>query len=249
MRLNSLRVLNIVGFTLVIVMNTLANALPLNGYTTGELSALYPNRFVPAGFTFSIWGIIYLSLLGFIVFQFWERGKAVAQAIGPWFFLSCLANASWILAWHYRLPLLSLGVMLLLLFTLIRLYLRTQTFSWPQHWLGRLPFQLYLAWITVATVANTTAVLVDAGWEGGPLTEITWAAIMSAVAVLAGLFFLFRFRDIPYALVILWAFFGIYSRQVQGNMPADPLGTTLLVGSGLVVIGILWKGLSPVRAD
>ena len=249
MNTSTLRYLNLFGFVLVIVMNTLANALPINGFTTGELSALYPNRFVPAGFTFGIWGVIYLALLGFVVFQFTRAGKAFAKAISIWFALSCLANAGWILAWHYRLPVLSLIIMLLLLFTLVQIYLRIQTLGWKRHWAGRLPFQLYIAWITVATVANTTAVLVDAGWSGGALPEIVWAAVMAGVAVLAGLLFLRYYQDLPYAAVILWALYGIYSRQVEGSTPAEPLGTVLLVGGGLIIGTALWAMISLQRAS
>ncbi|MCB0593393.1 MAG: hypothetical protein KDD28_04830, partial [Phaeodactylibacter sp.] len=106
----TLQILNTLGFALVITLNTLANALPINGYNTGELSGRYPNLFVPAGFTFSIWGIIYLLLLGFVIYQFTRPAAEanVPQRIGPWFFLSCLFNASWILAWHYLMPGLSL---------------------------------------------------------------------------------------------------------------------------------------------
>jgi hypothetical protein len=248
MKLTTVRYLNLIGFALVILMNTLANALPLNGYTTGELSALYPNRFVPAGFTFSIWGVIYLALLGFVVFQFTEKGKAIAQAIGIWFLLSCLANAAWILAWHYRFPVLSLVIMLFLLFTLVQVYRRIQPFDWGKHWLGRLPFQLYIAWVTVATVANTTAVLVEAGWSGGPLSETTWASVMAGVAAVAGLLFLRFFKDLPYALVILWALFGIYSRQVEGSALSQPLGTVILVGGGLIVVTMIWAAFQLKRA-
>jgi len=248
MKPSTIRYLNLIGFAVVIVMNTLANALPINGYTTGELSALYPNRFVPAGFTFSIWGVIYLALLGFVIFQFTEKGKALANAIGIWFLLSCLANAAWILAWHYRFPVLSLIIMLLLLFTLVQIYRRIQPFDWGKHWAGRLPFQLYIAWITVATVANTTAVLIDAGWSGGPLAEITWAAIMAGVAALAGWLFLRFYKDLPYALVILWALFGIYSRQVEGNTLSQPLEAVILIGGGLIAITLLWTILKPSKA-
>jgi hypothetical protein len=248
MKTNLLLALNTIGFVWVIVMNTLANTLPLNGYTTGELSALYPNRFVPAGFTFSVWGIIYLALLGFVIFQFTQRGKPMVQAIGIWFFLSCLANGGWIIAWHYRLPVLSLGIMAFLLYSLVQVYLLVQGFNWSGHWLGRLPFQLYLGWITVAIVANSTAVLVDAGWSGGTLPEVTWAAIMAGVAVLAGLAFLLKFGDIPYVLVILWALYGIYSRQVQmaGDLPTAPLNMTILIGGGVLAAGIIWKGIQKV---
>ena len=117
MALRTLQLLNLLGFILVIVLNGLANALPINGYTTGELSDRYPNLFVPAGFTFSIWGVIYLLLLVFVIYQirnWWSKHRldmSFVQKIGPWFAISCLANASWIIAWHYVQPLLALFIM------------------------------------------------------------------------------------------------------------------------------------------
>lgn len=235
MNIPTLRVLNVTGFLLVLTLNALANALPINGMTTGELSGLYPNRFVPAGFTFSIWGLIYLALLGFVIYQFLRPAQPVLQAIGYWFFISCLANGSWILAWHYQLPVVALGIMLLLLFSLLAIYRRLLPFRWAKHWPAILPFQLYLGWITVATIANTTAVLVHLGWTGDPLPETAWAAIMAGVAAGAGLFFGFKLKDIPYMLVILWALYGIFQRQADGGL----LQTTLYIAMAAVLISTL----------
>jgi hypothetical protein len=232
----TLRLLNLLGFILVITLNVLANALPINGMTTGELSALYPNRFVPAGFTFGIWGVIYLALLGFIVFQFFQSAGKAVTSIGTWFFVSCVANASWILTWHYQWPLLSLGLMLLLLFTLIKIYLALNPLKWTSNWPAKVPFQLYLGWISVATIANTTAVLISYGWTGGPLPEVAWAAIMVAVAAIAGLFFATRYKDILYNGVLLWAFYGIYARQASEGL----LQTTLYIAGSTLIVATLF---------
>ncbi|MEQ8702957.1 MAG: tryptophan-rich sensory protein [Phaeodactylibacter sp.] len=236
MSIIAIRSLNLLGFILVITLNVLANALPINGMTTGELSALYPNRFVPAGFTFGIWGVIYLALLGFIIFQFFRKARPVTEAIGVWFFISCLANASWILAWHYQLTLIALALMLVLLFSLIKIYIHVKPFDLSANWAAKVPFQLYLGWISVATIANTTAVLVDSGWQGGPFSETTWAAVMVGVATIAGLFFATRFRDLLYNGVLLWAFYGIYARQAEGGI----LQTTLIIASVLLLIGVIY---------
>ncbi|WP_425422398.1 tryptophan-rich sensory protein [Phaeodactylibacter xiamenensis] len=236
MSVNTLRLLNLLGFVLVIALNILANALPINGMTTGELSALYPNRFVPAGFTFGIWGVIYLALLGFTVFQFFQSAHGAIKSIGIWFFVSCLANASWILAWHYQKPLLSLGLMLLLLFTLIKIYLVVRPLTWSANWLAKVPFQLYLGWISVATIANATAVLVSYGWAGGPLSEVAWASIMVVVAAIAGLFFAIRYKDILYNGVLLWAFYGIYARQASEGL----LQTTLYIAASALIVATLF---------
>jgi hypothetical protein len=253
MKTKTLQILNLLGFGLVILLNTLANALPLNGYTTGALSDRYPNLFVPAGFTFSIWGVIYLLLLLFVVYQlrdWWQRprpGMAFVQQIGPWFFVSCLANASWILAWHFLQVPLSLVIMLLILGSLLLIYLRlgigeSAVANNNERWLVRLPFSVYLGWITVATIANVTTILVDYGWRGGPLSEVAWTAIMIATATLIGLLVLYRRSDVGYALVLIWAFYGIYTKQSANTVQDVQLILTgLLVGMGLLGVGALLR--------
>jgi hypothetical protein len=237
---STLRILNLIGFIYVITMNTLANALPLNGKTTGELSALYPNSFVPAGFTFSIWGVIYLFLLGFIIFQFTKQATEEVKKIGPWFFISCLANGTWIVAWHYEIIVLSLLIMILLLVSLLMIYLRLnialEKVSAAKRWLIQAPFSLYLGWITVATIANTTALLVDVGWTGGGIPEPTWAGIMVLIAGLIGSSVILRRKDVFYGLVLLWAFWGIWN----GQQPlAGFLQTSLIIAGIAVVIDIV----------
>lgn len=242
MRVKTLAIINLIGFILVVVINGLANGLPINGLTTGELSDMYPNLFVPAGFTFSIWGLIYLLLLLFVIYQLRsgdQRPTTVLSAIGYWFAISCLANASWILAWHYIQVPLSLLIMLMILGSLIVIYTRLSTIelSSTERWLVHLPFSVYLGWITVATIANGTTLLVNNGWNGGSLGPVNWTIIMIVVAIVAGGFFLWRYRDWGYVLVIIWALFGIYSKQKgSGIAEAGPIVTTCLIGMGALAV-------------
>ncbi len=241
----TLQILNLLGFLLVIMLNTLANALPINGYTTGELSAMYPNLFVPAGFTFGIWGFIYLALLGFVIYQFTRPAveKKVPEQIGIWFFLSCLFNASWILAWHHLLIGLSLLIMLALLGSLIMIYRRIyETPVIPVKLWVQLPFSVYLGWITVATIANTTTVLVDIGWNGWGIPEPAWAVVMISIAILIGLWFAWRQSDVFYALVIAWALIGIIARRTS---EAAEVYYPAIVIAAAVGIGLL--GASVIR--
>ncbi len=252
----TLQILNILGLILVLTFNTLANALPINGYTTGELSALYPNLFVPAGFAFSIWGVIYLLLLGFVIYQFTRPAVegAIPERIGPWFFLSCLFNASWILAWHYLLPELSLLIMLALLGSLIAIYRRV--YGAPAleakgaRWWVQLPFSVYLGWITVATIANATTVLVHWGWNGWGVGQPAWAIMMIAIAILMGLWFAWRQADIFYALVIAWALGGIIARRSAEAQEAAYPGIVIAaaIGVGLLVILAIGKAWQWSRA-
>ncbi|MFW5725747.1 MAG: hypothetical protein ACOCX0_04800, partial [Bacteroidota bacterium] len=152
-----LKIVNVVTFLAMVFTNYLANALPINDKTTGQLSAQYPNLFVPAGFTFSIWGIIYLLLTIFVVIQFFENNKPVVRAIGWAFALSSLFNTLWIVAWHYeRLP-LSVLIMLGLLVCLVYIGLQIRTLPVG---IIKAAFGIYLGWISIATIANITALLV-----------------------------------------------------------------------------------------
>ena len=241
----TLQFLNLLGFAFMITMNVLANALPLFGRNTGEVSAFYPNLFVPAGFTFSIWGLIYLLLLVFTAAQL--RGAFGGQrpvpdyvaAIGPWFLFSCLANGLWIIVWHALQPLLSLVVMLALLACLIRinqiLYGQRGPRPAEGRYVTRLPFSIYLGWISVATIANATAVLVHYGWGGWGLPPELWAVIMIAVAVAAGLLFLWRQANLPYALVIAWALYGIFARTDAEAYAG--IYWAIIIGIGLLAAG------------
>ena len=215
--------LNIISVVVALTLNFLAVSLPLNNKTTGELSDAYPNYFVPAGFTFSIWGIIYLLLIAFMLYQayqFFKKDLDTVEnilAIGPWFLISGLANAGWIIAWHYEIIVLSLMIMLVLLYSLIRIYLTLHAgrpHTSVDNFLILLPFSVYLGWISVATIANVTTLLVSTGWQGGGIATHYWAIILIVIATTLGILMIFRKQDIAFALVIIWALYGIYSKQV-----------------------------------
>lgn len=253
-----LALLNTLGFVIVVVLNYLAVALPINGYTTGELSALYPNYFVPAGFTFSIWGLIYTLLLAFIIYQIWSAWKgtpadqAVITQIGPWFFVSCLANASWIVVWHYLQVPLSFAIMLTILSSLITVYQHlgigeSAPANGRVRWLAHLPISVYLGWITVATIANVTILLVSFGWDGGPISEIKWAGLMVGIAAMIGLLILWFRRDVAYVMVLIWAFFGIYSKQNASGMEnVRPIILTTVIAMAVLSAQVIRKVLQDI---
>ncbi|HBE41560.1 MAG TPA: hypothetical protein DDW27_10230 [Bacteroidales bacterium] len=205
-----IKYLNIILFAGMIVMNYLANALPLNNKTTGELSDSFPNLFVPAGMTFSIWGIIYLLLIVYCIVQFKGSNQVVITDIGWLFGISCVLNALWIVFWHYgQLP-LSLLVMAGLLVTLILINLRI--LNLPPG-IIKASFGIYLGWICIATIANVTALLVHYSWNGFGISEEVWTIIMiSAGSVIAALA-IYRLIN-PFAgLSVIWAFIGIILKR------------------------------------
>ncbi len=245
-----LSVANLLGFVAVIVVNALATTIPLGGRTTGELSDQYPNLFVPAGLTFAIWGLIYILLAIFVVYCFVFSARKPAQDdsfmenVGVLFFITCLANLGWILAWHYQVLPLSLALMIVLLGALIMIYVRLSVgnsqASSSEKYLVHLPMSVYLGWISIATIANVTALLVAWKWTRFGMSEQFWAVVMIAAGiVLAGLM-LFRRNDIFYALVTGWALAGILLKRIADvGTPAGAVVLTTIVGISLIILGVL----------
>jgi benzodiazapine receptor len=215
---------NLVGATLAIVVNVLAVRLPLNGQDTGAISDRLAAYFVPAGYVFSIWGVIYLGWIAFVIYQFLPSQKTSPRLrrLGYVFALSCLFNAGWLFCWHYLQFGLSVVVMLVLLGLLIASYLRLDVGRAPvgrlERWCVDVPFSLYLGWITVATVANISGFLFFVNWDGFGLAPELWAVIMLAVASLLGLGMALSRRDSGYLLVLVWAFAGIAVAQSRSPL-------------------------------
>jgi hypothetical protein len=240
---------NIVALVVALVVNALATTLPLGGRTTAEISDSFNILFVPAGYVFSIWGLIYLALIGFAVFQALpaQQSNPAVRATGWWFAVSSLANALWIVFWHYGYYPLTLVVMLALLASLVVIYRRLAVLAKPDtatRWLVRFPFSLYLGWISVATVANASAVFVDLGWNGRPLSPVAWTVTMIAVAAALALAMLYRHRDLTYSGVIIWAFVGIIVKQTA----YAPIVIAGALAIGAIVVGAVafqWRTPAP----
>jgi hypothetical protein len=239
---NTLRqIVVIVVILATITINILANALPINGMNTGQISDSFSVYFVPAGYVFSIWGIIYIGLIAYAIYQALpaQKDNPRMQATGWWVVLGGLANSTWIFLWHYQQFVATLGAMLILLATLVAVYLRLHAgqrkVSTTETWMARVPFSIYLGWITVATVANVSDVLDFVGWNRLGLSEASWMVIiLGAVLVIAGLMNFLR-RDVAYALVILWALGGIAARFPQEGIVTIATWVTFgLVAASLV---------------
>lgn len=235
--------LNVAALAVMLTLNTLATTLPLGGRTTGEISDSFNLRFVPAGYVFAIWGLIYLALIGFTVYQALpaQQSNPAVRATGYWFALSSAANAGWIVAWHTGRYTLTVALMLTLLASLIVIYRRLAALppgSAASRWLVRIPFSLYLGWITVATVANVSAWLVDRGWAGQPLNPVVWTVILVAVAAGLGLALLLRHRDLVYSGVLVWALVGILLKQSDSTpiVAASALAVAALAAGAVVAV-------------
>jgi TspO/MBR family len=216
---------NLVGAALALTVNVLAVSLPLNGQDTGAISDRLAAYFVPAGYVFSIWGVIYLGWIAFVVFQFLPSQKASPRLrrLGYVFALSCVFNAAWLFCWHYLQFGLSVVVMLVLLGLLVASYLRlnvgrAQVGGRIEKWCVDVPFSLYLGWITVATVANISGFLFFIEWSGFGISPEVWAVVMLGVASLLGLAMALNRRDSAYLLVLVWAFAGIAVKQSRAPL-------------------------------
>ena len=235
------QVIVVIAVIATLVMNGLANALPLNGQTTGEISDRFQVYFVPAGYVFSIWGLIYVGLILYAIYQALpaQRENPRLRATGYLFVLSCLANMAWLFLWHYELFLLTVVAMGALLLLLIAIYLRLgigrMAVSTAERWLVQLPFSIYLGWISVATIANVTSVLDYLNWGGWGLSPELWTVIMLVAGVGLAFGMASSRGDVAYGLVILWAYAGIAVKHSGTSMVA----TAAWIAVGLVVLALV----------
>lgn len=239
-----IKILTVVAYVVMVAVNYMAVLLPLGGRSTGEISENYPNLFAPAGYAFSIWGVIYILLGIYVVYQLWLVKNELAERINRIFIVNALLNASWLLAWHYDIIWLSVIIMAGLLFTLIRIsdIFHARVLVPKERWLIRMPFSIYFGWITVATIANVTVFLVYLGWNGFGLSESFWTVIALLAGTLIGSWRMLRDRFIPYGLVLIWGYGAILFKHLAGSGFAGQypiiIGTVvicLLVFTGIIV--------------
>ena len=238
----SFGIINVLLIIAVIAVNALAVVLPLNGRSTKAISDSFIALFVPAGYVFSIWGLIYIGLVAFGVYQLLpsQRSNPRIRATDGWFALSSIANCAWIFSWHYGMYWLSLGLMVVLLVSLLVIYTRIHARSgmaapsFATRLLVRLPFSIYLGWISVATIANASDVFSWAGFTGCGIPDTTWVVALSVVAALLSVGLSFRFRDTGYAAVTVWALIGIIVKQA----PYRPIVIGCWVAIGLTIVGL-----------
>lgn len=237
------QIITILITLLTITVNGLANALPLNGQGTGEISDRFDIYFVPAGYVFSIWGLIYLGLVAFTFYQALpaQKDDPLLKKIYPAYWIGNLANAVWIFLWHYEIFSLTLVAMLIILASLLYIYIQiskaTPELVNVQKWFVKIPVSIYLGWISVATIANVSQVLFFFNWGGWGITPAVWAVILLAVATVLGLLMQWRENNISYVLVLVWAFVGINNSQADTALVANAalLASVLLVLAVIVV--------------
>ncbi len=231
---------NIVFYILTIVINSLAGGTTLiGGRLTAAVSDSNPTLVTPAGYVFSIWGIIYILLGVFVVYQALpsRSNRGFTEKIGWLFVLSSIINIAWIFVWQFEYLVVSVVLIFLLLASLIAIYVRLgvgkSKVGLDDRLAVHLPFSVYLGWITVASIADVATTLVSLNWNGGGLSPETWAILVVAVALVITAFILITRKDVAYSLVIIWALVGIAVKQT-GNQTV-----VLLAEISAIIVAIM----------
>ncbi len=241
--------LNVIGLVIALVVNALAVTLPLNGLTTAQVSDRFPVLIVPPGYVFSIWGIIYLGLIAFTIYQALpsQRENPRFQKMGLWFFFSSLANALWLVSFQYLQFGLAMIIMLVLLGMLIRIYIGLEIgkemVKPVERWLVNLPFSIYLGWITVAAIANAAQLLYSLNWNGFGIAAQVWTVVMLSVAVIISGLMSFTRRDMGYSLVLVWAFTGIAVKQAALPLVSSTAWLAAVVVVVILTLSIVFKSV------
>ncbi|MEP0858073.1 tryptophan-rich sensory protein [Trichocoleus sp. DQ-U1] len=240
-------VANFIAILAAFAMNVYANVAPPNGLTIGEIS----NRFfrevpiIPANYAFAIWGVIYLGLISFAVYQVLpaQRQNPYLRREGYFLVFASIAQIAWVFLFGYQLFSLSVVAMLFILLSLIGIYLRLgiglERVSRAQKWFVHIPLSIYLAWISVATIVNVASTLDYLGWNGWGISPQIWTVILLVVAAAIAATITLKRADIAYPSVIIWAFVAIAVRQAS-----QPLIAVTAVGFAIALgLLILWRQL------
>lgn len=248
-----------ITFLATVIINTLANTLPINGVTTGQVSDSYKNFFAPAGITFAIWGLIYLLLAGYTIYQFifFNSNKSVInrdlfEKVGLYFSISSLFNITWIFAWHYDYIGLSMIFMIIILICLILINkeINKNELTTAEKIFIKIPFSIYFGWITVATIANATTLLVSIGWDGFGISEQTWTIIMIIVGLVIGVITMIRNDSITYGITIIWAYLGIlikHTSEMGFSNQYPAIITTTIISIIVLITAVAYLFISKTR--
>ncbi|WP_339841458.1 tryptophan-rich sensory protein [uncultured Maribacter sp.] len=239
-----LSILNLASVILVIAVNYISQVFTFNDTTIGEISSRYVNLFTPASYAFAIWGVIFLALLGYGIFQvyrafFTNKKNLFIEQTGYWFILANILNCCWVFAFVYNYTGLSVLIMFGILISLIKIILNTNMERWdaPISTIAFVwwPICFYSGWISVATIANISAYLSKLNWNGGLLSEQAWTINMIVVAIVLNLLMVWKRNMREFALVGIWALFAIYSRHEGSN---NSIAYTALIGCIILFIAI-----------
>ena len=238
----ALAIATLVAIVGTLLVNTLSNFFPPGGQNVGEIAntILDGVLITPENYAFAIWGVIYLGLIAYGIYQFEpdRRREPRIQRVDKLLIVACVAQIIWIFLFTLQQFALSILAMLGILLPLIGIFLTLDIgrdrISRLGRWTTHIPFSIYLGWISVATIVNIASALYVAGWKGWGLSQVTWTAIMIGVATLLGALVIWRRGDLAFSLVFVWAFVAIAT--ANGDIPA--IWMTAVLGS-LLLLGLL----------
>jgi benzodiazapine receptor len=237
-----LKISNILAFILTIIVNSLAGSSTLiGGKVTAEISDANFTLITPAGYTFSIWGIIYVLLGIFVIYQVLpsQKGKDFHNKIGWLFVLSSIINITWLFLWQFEYLVFSVVLIFMLLGSLAAIYLRLDVgkskVELREKIAVHLPFSTYFGWITIASIANVATTLVSLDWDGFGINPETWASLIITIALLLSLIVVLTRKDVAYVLVIVWAFIGISAAQTANQN----IVTLAQISAVVVLLGLI----------
>lgn len=240
----ALAIATLVAIFGTLIVNTLSNLFPPGGENVGEIAntVLGGVLITPENYAFAIWGIIYLGLIAYGIYQFApeRRQDPTIQRVDKLLIVACVAQIIWIFLFTLQQFTASILAMLAILLPLIGIYLALniglERVSRRRRWSAQIPFSIYLGWISVATIVNIASALYIAGWNGWGIGEVTWTAIMLGVATGLAALVIWRRGDIPLPLVFVWAFVAIAIRH--RDIPT--LWVTAAAGAGVLLTLLVW---------
>jgi hypothetical protein len=242
----TLQISNGIALVSTIVINYLSNTGIMNNTTIGEISGGLRTLFTPAGYAFAIWGLIYLLLLGFAMYQGRSlvvnvRDDDFILNIGWWFVLSCIANSAWVFSWIYSYTGVSCLFIFLLLISLLKIVWNNKMELWDAPFSVKIflwwPFVIYCGWVTVASIANVSAYLVKIDWNGFGLSPVTWTIIMISIATLVNLAITWIRNMREFAYVGAWALIaiGVANQEIETTVANTAfIAATILIFSSLM---------------
>lgn len=251
---------NAIAFVAANVISYLSNTGIFSGKTIGEVSDKYDALFVPAGFTFAVWGVIYAGLYAFVIYHLVIAFRESAEhelnkelkTIGWLFVVNNIATAAWVVVWIREMLIVSVALILIQLITLILINIRLNIYN-PAKSLGsklftQFPLGIYFAWICIATIANISSSLLGLGWDGGEISAQNWTVILVAIAALLSLFIILSQRNVFFGLVVIWALYGIVSkRQSEGAELYQPIIVTAWICMALIALVVLIQFVRNIR--
>jgi len=247
------QLLNIIAVLAAFAVNIVANIKPLGGLTLGEISnQLFDDVLItPANYAFAIWGLIYIGLFSFAIYQALpaQRSQPIFRRIGYWLVVAMVAQMVWVFLFQLRFFSWSFLAMLLILSPLMHIYtqLTQEKFSKQQRRFVKIPLTIYFAWISVATIVNAAVSLTALQWKGWGISPEIWTVLMMVVGSAIALIISWRYRDIPFTGVFMWALSAIAIRHLNDPLIAvTGFALTLLLGG---VIVFRWCQRSFVSED